>query len=208
MLKPLPIVDAAVLAAAKRGDRRAHARLYELYATPAYTLARRMLGSKSLAEDVLHDTFIEVIRGIHAYRGDAALGFWIKRIAINKCLAYFRSAWEARRSDADVDTESLAVDHGGRGLDDQVALERALDALPDVARAVVWLHDVEGYTHREIGRLMERTTSFSKSQLARAHERLRVLLQAGDQGTTHSEWTESAIEEDGSSVCAPMLKTC
>ena len=206
MPKPLPIVDAAVLAAAKSGDRRAHARLYEIYATPAYTLARRMLGSKSLAEDVLQDTFIEVIRGIHAYRGDAALGFWIKRIAINKCLAHFRSGWEKHRSDIDVDVQKLSQDFVGRGLDDQVAVERALDALSDVARAVVWLHDVEGYTHREIGRLMERTTSFSKSQLARAHERLRGLLQTEQE--TQSDTAERAIDPDGSSVCAPILKTC
>jgi RNA polymerase sigma-70 factor (ECF subfamily) len=208
MPKPLPTVDVALLAAAKSGDRGAHARLYELFATPAYTLARRMLGSKSLAEDVLQETFIEVIRGIHAYRGDAALGFWIKRIAINKCLAHFRSGWERHRSDADLDLEKPSTDYVGRGLDDQVALERALDALPDSARAVVWLHDVEGYTHREIGRLMERTTSFSKTQLARAHERLRVLLRADDESKAESDAAERAIDRDGSRVCAPVLKTC
>jgi RNA polymerase sigma-70 factor (ECF subfamily) len=76
-----------------------------------------------------------------------------------------------------------------------MALERALDCVPDVARAVVWLHDVEGYTHAEIGRLMGRTTSFSKSQLARAHERLRALL----------EGTEAETE---TTLCTPELKTC
>jgi RNA polymerase sigma-70 factor (ECF subfamily) len=55
-------------------------------------------------------------------------------------------------------------------------LERALAQLSERARAVLWLHDVEGYTHREIGRLLGRTASFSKSTLARAHSRLRVLL--------------------------------
>ncbi len=55
-------------------------------------------------------------------------------------------------------------------------LEAALERLPDVSRAVVWLHDVEGYTHAEIGEMMGKTTSFSKSQLARAHERLRRWL--------------------------------
>jgi RNA polymerase sigma-70 factor (ECF subfamily) len=61
-------------------------------------------------------------------------------------------------------------------------LERALDALPGLSRAVVWLHDVEGFTHAEIARLFRRTTSFSKSQLARAHEQLRETLkpQSGD----------------------------
>jgi RNA polymerase sigma-70 factor (ECF subfamily) len=76
-----------------------------------------------------------------------------------------------------------------------MALERALDRVPAVARAVVWLHDVEGYTHAEIGRLMGRTTSFSKSQLARAHERLRELL-------------EGAEPKNETSLCTPELKTC
>ena len=80
-------------------------------------------------------------------------------------------------------------------LDDQMALERALDQVADVARAVVWLHDVEGYTHAEIGRLMGRTASFSKSQLARAHERLRVLL-------------EGPKVESETNLCTPELKTC
>ena len=104
--------------------------------------------------------------------------------------------------------EKPSADYVGRGLDDQVAIERALDALPDLARAVVWLHDVEGYTHREIGRLMQRTTSFSKSQLARAHRRLRVLLQADDRDQTSTDTAERAIDRDGSTVCAPVLKTC
>ena len=82
-----------------------------------------------------------------------------------------------------------------QALDEQVALERAVDELPDTARVVVWLHDVEGYTHKEIGQMMGYTASFSKSQLARAHERLRVLLQ-GEQ------------EESGTELCTPVLKTC
>ncbi|HEY3517224.1 MAG TPA: sigma factor-like helix-turn-helix DNA-binding protein, partial [Gammaproteobacteria bacterium] len=77
----------------------------------------------------------------------------------------------------------------------QADLERALAMLSPLTRTVVWLHDVEGYTHAEIGRLMGRTTSFSKSQLARAHERLRELL----------EGAEPRVE---TSLCTPELKTC
>jgi RNA polymerase sigma-70 factor (ECF subfamily) len=80
-------------------------------------------------------------------------------------------------------------------LDDQIALERALDELADIARAVVWLHDVEGYTHKEIGGLMGASASFSKSQLARAHERLRGLLHG------HHE----TISDE---LCVQALKTC
>jgi RNA polymerase sigma-70 factor (ECF subfamily) len=184
---PVEIVDRA-----REGDRAAHAELYAVFGGPVFTLARRMLASKALAEDVLQETFVEVICNIDRFRGDAEVGTWIKRIAINKCLMHVRSSWVSRRGP---ELEEPAAEHRSGAVDDQMALERALDCVPDVARAVVWLHDVEGYTHAEIGRLMGRTTSFSKSQLARAHERLRGLL----------EGTEAVNE---TSVCTPELKTC
>jgi RNA polymerase sigma factor (sigma-70 family) len=187
-----PSVPVEVLERAKRGDRTAHAELYTLFAAAVFTLARRMLASSALAEDVLQETFVEVLCNIGRFRGEAEVGTWIKRIAINKCLMHVRSGWVSRRGPAG--DEPVGEQRSG-ALDDQMALERALDRVPDVARAVVWLHDVEGYTHAEIGRLMGRTTSFSKSQLARAHERLRELL-------------EGAEVESERSLCTPELKTC
>jgi RNA polymerase sigma-70 factor (ECF subfamily) len=194
MHKPLPQVDAALLARAQHGDRGAHSELYEMFGGMVFTLARRMLASKAAAEDVLQDTFIEVFRKIGAYRGEAGLGFWVKRIAINKCLMHFRSGWMSRRCD---DGEDILLAEPARTapLDDQIALERALDALPDTARVVVWLHDVEGHTHKEIGAMLGYTASFSKSQLARAHERLRELLEPDE--------VKSDVE-----LCDPVLKTC
>jgi RNA polymerase sigma factor (sigma-70 family) len=179
MPKPPQSVATETLARARRGDRDAHAELYTLFAGPVFTLARRMLVSKALAEDVLQETFVEVICKIDGFRGEAEVGTWIKRIAINKCLMHVRSSWVSRRVSSD---EEPAGEQRGSALE-QVALERALDQVPDVARAVVWLHDVEGYTHAEIGRLMGRTASFSKSQLARAHERLRALLEGPGVGS-------------------------
>lgn len=194
MPKPLPQIDAAVLVRAQRGDRDAHARIYELFATTVFTVARRMLASSALAEDVLQETFVEVLRKIESYRGDAEFGFWVKRIAINKCLMHLRSSWTSRRS-ADGDEQLPLMPARPAALDDQIALERALDALSSTARAVVWLHDVEGHTHKEIGRMMGYTASFSKSQLARAHERLRTLLQGSS-------------EESETELCTPVLKIC
>jgi RNA polymerase sigma-70 factor (ECF subfamily) len=159
-----------------------------------FTLARRMLASKAAAEDVLQDTFIEVFRKIGAYRGEAELKFWVKRIAINKCLMQLRSGWMSRRCPDGEDVLHSAPARTSP-LDEQIALERALDALPDTARVVVWLHDVEGHTHKEIGALMGYTASFSKSQLARAHERLRELLEP-DQAESEAD------------LCNPILKTC
>lgn len=191
MPKPSPSVAVETLARARRGDRDAHAELYTLFAGSVFTLARRMLASKALAEDVLQETFVEVICKIDGFRGEAEVGTWIKRIAINKCLMYVRSSWVSRRVQSD--DEPVGEQRTG-GLE-QVALERALDQVADVARAVVWLHDVEGYTHAEIGQLMGRTASFSKSQLARAHERLRALL----------EGPEVRNETD---LCTTVLKIC
>ncbi len=159
-----------------------------------YTLARRMLVSPALAEDVLQETFVEVLRKLHTYRGDAAVGFWVRRIAVNKCLMHLRSPWHSRRVEADA-IEALCQPAPASRADDQMALERALAELPATSRAVVWLHDVEGYTHKEIGAMMGRTTSFSKSQLARSHERLRTLLEEGS-------------AEDEGQPCTPALKTC
>lgn len=193
MPKPPPTVALETLARARRGDRTAHAELYASFAGPVFTLARRMLASKALAEDVLQETFVEVLCKIDGFRGEAEFGTWIKRIAINKCLMYVRSSWVARRVSADGD--EVVVEHRSGALDQQLALERALDQVPDVARAVVWLHDVEGYTHAEIGRLMGRTASFSKSQLMRAHERLRALLDGSEL-------------ENETSLCTTVLKTC
>jgi RNA polymerase sigma factor (sigma-70 family) len=186
----VPYVDPAVLACARNGDGTAHAELYEIFAPMVYTLARRMLSSAAHAEDALQETFIEVLRKIGAYRGEAEFGFWVRRIAVNKCLMHLRSGWTSRRVTGT--GEEPAVADGA--AEDRIALERALAALSDTARAVVWLHDVEGYTHREIGRLMGRTSSFSKSQLARAHARLRVLLEGA--------------AKDGADTCIPLLKTC
>lgn len=194
MPKPLPQIEAAVLVRAQRGDREAHAVLYDRFAVMVYTVARRMLTSTVLAEDVLQETFVEVIRKIGTYRGDAELGFWIKRIAINKCLMHVRSGWIAKRVEIE-ELDSLAGTARAEASEDQAALQRALAELSDTARAVVWLHDVEGYTHKEIGKLMGRTASFSKSQLARAHDRMRVVLQ----GTP---------EESRDELCTPVLKPC
>lgn len=194
MPKPLPQVDTALVVRAQGGDRAAHAELYSAFAPTVFTLARRMLASRPLAEDVLQETFIDVLRKINDYRGEAELGFWIRRIAVNKCLMHLRSSWVSRRL-PDGDERVALEPTRPAALDEQIALERALDELADVARAVVWLHDVEGYTHREIGGLMGASASFSKSQLARAHERLRVLLR-GDRLTVSEE------------LCVQALKTC
>jgi len=171
-------VDELLVARAKRGDLGALEGLYEAFAGPVYTLARRLCRSREEAEEVLQETFLEVVRSIRRFRGDGAFGAWIRRVAVSKALTSLR---RNRRADIEV----TGSDH--RGLEAvpatasseswrRVDLERALARLPDDSRAVVWLHDVEGLTHGEIAGLFGRSTSFSKSQLARAHAKLRSWL--------------------------------
>jgi RNA polymerase sigma-70 factor (ECF subfamily) len=146
------------------------------------------------AEDLVQETFIEVMRSIKQFRGEAAIGSWIRRIAVTKALMFLRSAWTARSQSLadnwDDMTPGDAASHGiSRHPDDAMDLDAALANLPSVSRAVVWLHDVEGYTHKEIAAAMGKTESFSKSQLSRAYQRLRPMLDAsgddlGTQGAT------------------------
>ena len=193
-------IDAALVSRARRGDDAALAALYGALAGSVFTLVRRILGTDALAEDVLQDTFVEVFTKLDDLRDDAAIGAWTRRIAVNRALSHLRSSWVVRRVEWSVE-EFHALPSGEELLDDTARLEAALDALPDAARAVVWLYDVEGYTHREIAGLMGRTVSFSKTKLARAHESLRAMLGHIDETGER----ESVIE--GRKLCVGDLKT-
>ena len=174
-------VGAAVLQRAQRGDMAAHALIYEEFSSPVYSLAARMTGSRSAADDILQDCFLDVIKGLPNFRGDAALGTWIRRIAVSRSLMYLRTAWRRRATlfrdlarDDGTDWEPPAPRPEELGI--SLDLEQALARLSDVSRIVVLLHDVEGYTHAEIASLMGLSESFSKSQLSRARTRLRGFL--------------------------------
>ncbi len=173
-----PTDSAAVVARAKQGDPVALEALYRAYGTGVYNLARRICRTTEDAEDVLQETFFEVCRSIRTYRGDGSVWGWIRSVASSKALMRLRR--NKYRATDELDDELSPARHTSPAL--KMDLEAALDRLTDTARAVVWLHDVEGYTHEEIATQMGKTASFSKSQLARAHQRLRVWL--GDGVTT------------------------
>jgi len=178
-------IDPAIVRRAARGDARAHEIIYRAFATPVYSICLRFTRSPAQAEDLVQETFIEIMRSIGKFRGEAALGSWIRRIAVSKALMFLRSAWTARSQSLgenwDDEMAGDAVSHGvSRHPDEAIDLDAALADLPSVSRTVVWLHDVEGFTHKEIAKLMGRSESFSKSQLSRAYQRLRPLLSTGD----------------------------
>src|ERR1041385_3973221 len=172
MTLSLAIPD-VLIARAKSGDVEALEALYRAFETPVYNLARRILRHPEDAEDVLQETFLEVVRSIRAYRGEGHLWGWVRRIAASKALMRIRR--DQVRSEEVFDEEST---EGAPpvGVPARIDLERAMARLSETSRAVVWLHDVEGYTHEEIAEMMGKTVSFSKSQLARAHTRLRRML--------------------------------
>jgi RNA polymerase sigma-70 factor (ECF subfamily) len=180
-------IDSAIIKRAARGDARAHEVLYRAFATPVYSLCLRFTRVPAHAEDLVQETFIEVMRSIAQFRGEAAIGSWIRRIAVTKSLMFLRSAWTARGQSLDEGFDDMtpgdAASHGiSRHPDAALDLDAALANLPSVSRAVVWLHDVEGFTHKEIAALMGKTESFSKSQLSRAYQRLRPMLDVGKEG--------------------------
>jgi RNA polymerase sigma-70 factor (ECF subfamily) len=146
--------------------------LFRAYESPVYNLARRICRTAEDAEDVLQETFFELCRSINQYRGDGSLWGWIRTIASSKALMRLR---RNKYRDADeLEDEISPTRREDTHL--RMDLESALERLPETSRAVVWLHDVEGYTHEEIAEMMGKTVSFSKSQLARAHVRLRRWL--------------------------------
>jgi RNA polymerase sigma factor (sigma-70 family) len=161
---------------ARAGDGEAHELLYRLLSKPIYTLIRRLVMRPAIAEELLQDVFVEILRSIRGYGGDGSFVGWVRSIAVSKSLMYLRSPWH--RSLIWLGTEGLLALHQEAASSDSIDadLERALAALPAVSRAVVWLHDVEGLTHTEIARLFDRTVGFSKAQLSRAHGKLRERL--------------------------------
>lgn len=190
-------VDDLLLARARGGDLDALETLYNAFSEPVFTLARRLCRSGEEAEEVLQETFLEVVRSIGRFRGDGAFGAWIRRVAVSKALTALR---KKRRSDVTVGADDVmshaklevvhraALEDGWRRVD----LERALARLPDAARVVVWLHDVEGLTHGEIAEVFGRTPSFSKSQLSRAHAKLRTWLGTAGGAENASEFGRTA----------------
>ncbi len=168
-------IDDIAIQQAKAGDINALEGVYRAYHGTVYGMARRICRSAEDAEDVFQETFLEVCRSMVSFRGagPGSLTAWIKRIAASKALMKIRRA-KYRDTDELFEDSAPATKSGDVSL--RIDLESVLQRLSDTSRAVVWLHDVEGYTHEDIAELMGKSVSFSKSQLSRAHARLRKWL--------------------------------
>jgi RNA polymerase sigma factor (sigma-70 family) len=171
--------DDDLVARLRRGDRAAARAVYDRLAPAVYTLAARILGDRGAAAEVTQDTFVDVIEKAGRLERAGALSAWVRRIAVNHCLARLRSPWHRRRvslPDGALEATEEALPADGERRD----LDAALAGLPADARFVVWMHDVEGHTHGEIAAALGRTESFSKSQLVRARRRLKEWFDDAD----------------------------
>jgi RNA polymerase sigma-70 factor (ECF subfamily) len=177
--------EAEAIEAARHGDADAFAKLYALHKRRVYTLCLRMLGSISEAEDMTQNAFLHLFRKIDSFRGESAFSTWLHRLTVNLVLMQLRKkglnlvSLEETVNPADEDTPKR--DFGSRdpvlsGSLDRISLERAIAALPPGYRMVFVLHDVEGFEHNEIAKLLDCSTGNSKSQLHKARLKLRELL--------------------------------
>jgi RNA polymerase sigma-70 factor (ECF subfamily) len=167
--------DSADVALAASGDGYAFERLYREHVARIHSLARRMTGPEH-ADDLTQDIFVRAWEKLETFRGEAAFGTWLHRLAINVILsARSRIGRDRSRYFADDGAVAAAPSRTPRpGL--AMDLETAIGELPEGARRVFVLHDVEGYKHQEIGGLLGIATGTSKAQLHRARMLLREQL--------------------------------
>jgi RNA polymerase sigma-70 factor (ECF subfamily) len=175
-LKPdQPPTDERALAErfAKHADESAFRALYRRHTPLLYRLAQRMVGDPERAAEVVQDTWARAAQNLSAFRWESRLSTWLAGIAIN------RSREELRRRGP---TESIKAELAdaatpGARVGDCIDLERAIQQLPEGYREVLLLHDVEGYTHEEIGQALQIEPGTSRSQLTRARAAVRAWLE-------------------------------
>jgi len=163
-------LDAITLERARRGDMDACAAIYRRFGTACFNLALRILGDRAAAEDVVQEVFLKMINTLPGFRGDAPFGVWLKRMTANATIDTLR----AGQRFADEDPEALFASMASRNVDADLQVDAwtLLMRLPPRARAVLVLHELEGYTHKELSDLFGQSESYSKSILARALKKL------------------------------------
>lgn len=173
--------DLELARAAAAGDRNAFEVLYHRHNRRVYSLCLRMVGNASEAEDLTQEVFIQLYRRIGSYRGDAAFSTWLHRLTVNQVLMRFRK----KDIKFEVTTEEgilpVVAEKGSENpstmpIIDQIALDKAISELPTGYRTVFVLHDIEGYEHEEVAKMLGITAGTSKSQLHKARMKLRTLL--------------------------------
>ena len=170
--------DADLVSRSLNGDVDAFEAIYRQHSARVYSLACRMAGSPEDGEDLLQEIFLQAFRKLGTFKGDATLGTWLYRLALNHCLDYVRSR-QARMKKL---TETLDADGSFEPTSRRTTpiakldLDRAIERLPEGCREAFVLHDVEGFDHKEVGDLLGIAEGTSKSQVFKARLKLRGFL--------------------------------
>ena len=176
-------VSTQVIKLAQKGDRSAFETIYQTYATACFNLAFRICRDRLMAEDIVQTSFIKVIKKIQQFNHQGAFAGWLKRIvsneSINRIRAESRMMLVEDEEDLKVDQESLFTSNWAITAHD---LDGLLQSLSETARAVLLLHEVEGYNHQEIADMFGKSESFSKVTLSRAYKHLRSLVDESSDG--------------------------
>ena len=175
-----------IIEAAKAGDQQAFSQLYELHKRRVYWLCQRMTHNLADAEDLTQETFLQVHRKLHTYRGESAFSTWLHRVAVNVVLMRIRKKRMVETSldelmEPGPQQDSKPKELGAEdivlsGSMDRLVLERAIDELPPGYRLTFLLHDVYGYEHGEIAAILGCTVGNCKSQLHKGRLKLKSLL--------------------------------
>lgn len=168
--------ERADVALAASGDQQAFERLYRAHVPRVHSLVRRMVGNEGNADELVQDAFVRAWQRLSTFRGEAAFGTWLHRLAVNLVLNWQKSAARGRRL-FDDDTALETMSGRREQPEDAMDLEEALKALPPGARQIFVLHDVEGFKHEEIAGMLEITSGTSKAQLHRARKLMRRNLE-------------------------------
>ncbi len=171
------MAEADLIVRARAGEPAAERALYEAHVDRVYRLCFRFAGDDDLARDFTQDTFVRAFERLHEFRGESRFGTWLYAIAVSVALNGVRQVKRLRRREADLD-EGADVAAGGHESEPDLKrrMAEAIDALPEGYRTVFLMHDVEGYTHEEIGAALGVESGTSKAQLSRARAKLRVAL--------------------------------
>ena len=179
------MTDSQLVRQVLAGDPAAERALYDAHVDRVYRLAFRLVGSDDLAQDITQETFIRAFEQLSKFRGESALSTWLHAIAVSVALNGLRKVKRFERREAPLD-EAAPVGRVTREAepDLKARMRRAIDALPVGYRTVFLMHDVEGYTHEEIGAALGIQSGTSKAQLSRARAKLRDAL-----APFFGEWT-------------------
>ena len=172
---PRPSAPADSVQRAANGDVRAFEELYQAHLPRVHSLVRRMTGGRD-TDELTQDIFVRVWQKLASFRGDSAFGTWLHRLAVNVVIERFRTdtARRQRLLDGEAIFDTLSAPPARRDL--AMDFDTALEKLPDGAREIFVLHDVEGYKHHEIATLLGISSGTSKAQLHRARMMLRKHL--------------------------------